>query len=199
MRVRIASLEEDIQELLIGKFAGVVLDAHGFGVAVTLTHTAISRVSRGAASVAGCGADNARQGVEIGLWTPESPHCEGGHRRSPNSGLGKVRLMTTWRSHLRSGDCGLRGLIALTGVLFTCNSRPWTAPHRRRRGQATALREWPAPCCRCHGRSGGAIEVAVRSQALLGRVLEVVEVEAHGAPSGPEAAPRPYPSPQKHA
>lgn len=63
------------EEFFVADDVRVVVDRYGFGV---VAEAVVGRVLFFPAAVADAGAQNALDGSELGVGTPESPHAEGG-------------------------------------------------------------------------------------------------------------------------
>jgi hypothetical protein len=69
---------EDVQQFLVGDDGRIEVDLEGLGV---VAEAAIGGIALGAAGVAYPGADDAMDGPELGLRTPESAQGKGGGLR----------------------------------------------------------------------------------------------------------------------
>ncbi len=69
------AVPEDVQQFLVGDDGRVEIDLDGLGV---IAETVIGGVGCGAAGVSYPGANNAVDGPELGIRTPESAQGEGG-------------------------------------------------------------------------------------------------------------------------
>jgi hypothetical protein len=69
---------EDVQQFLVGDDGGIVVDLNGLGV---IAEAVIGGILLGAARVSYPGADDAVDGPELGIRTPESAEGKGGGLR----------------------------------------------------------------------------------------------------------------------
>jgi hypothetical protein len=110
---------EDIQERLIGNPCRIVFDPDGFAV---VSQFGVRGILGRAACITDLGANGAFDEPEPGVWTPESPHREGGRLR-----FGRCDEVYRWPN--AAGCCCIRFLL-LHGI----------APFLRDRALGASLR-----------------------------------------------------------